>query len=87
VVALKNFLTLCMRGAAILVLVLQRDVNWNYGVPMAIGGLVGGYVGGMVSHRANRAVVRSIVIAIGFAASAYYFWKLYGPAVVRAGAE
>jgi len=87
VVALKNFLTLCMRGAAILVLVLEGDVNWNYGVPMAIGGLVGGYVGGMVSHRANRTVVRSIVIAIGFAASAYYLWKLYGPAVVRAGAE
>jgi uncharacterized membrane protein YfcA len=82
VVALKNFLTLCMRGAAILVLVLEGNVNWNYGVPMALGGLVGGYVGGMVSHRANRTVVRSIVIAIGFAASAYYFWKLYGPAVV-----
>ena len=47
-VALKNFLTLCMRGAAILVLVLEGDVNWNYGVPMAIGGLVGGYIGGMV---------------------------------------
>ena len=87
VVALKNFLTLCMRGVAILVLVLEDDVNWNYGVPMAIGGLVGGYIGGMVSHRANRTVVRSIVIAIGFAASAYYFWKLYGPVVVRAGTE
>ena len=59
VVALKNFLTLCMRGVAVLVLVLEGDVNWNYGVPMAIGGLVGGYVGGMVSHRANRTVVRS----------------------------
>jgi len=46
VVALKNFLNLCMRGAAILVLVLEGNVNWNYGVPMAIGGLVGGYVGG-----------------------------------------
>jgi len=56
-------------------------------LPMAIGGLVGGYIGGMVSYRANRTVVRSIVIAIGFAASAYYFWKLYGPVVVRAGAE
>jgi uncharacterized membrane protein YfcA len=56
-------------------------------VPMAIGGLVGGYVGGMVSHRANRTVVRFIVIAVGFAASAYYFRKLYGPTVVRAGAE
>ncbi|HEY2679703.1 MAG TPA: sulfite exporter TauE/SafE family protein [Candidatus Udaeobacter sp.] len=87
VVALKNFLTLCMRGAAVLVLVLEGDVNWSYGVPMAIGGLVGGYVGGMISHRANRTVVRSIVIAIGFAASAYYLWKLYGGVVVRAGAE
>ena len=87
VVALKNFLTLCMRGAAILVLMFEGDVNWNYGVPMALGGLVGGYIGGMISHRANRTVVRSIVIAIGFAASAYYFWKLYGPVVVGAGAE
>src|SRR6266404_7942136 len=87
VVALKNFLNLCMRGAAILVLVLEGNVNWNYGVPMAIGGLVGGYVGGMISHRANRTVVRSIVIAIGFAASVYYFWKLHGPAAARTCAE
>jgi uncharacterized membrane protein YfcA len=87
VVALKNLLTLCMRGVAVLVLVLEGDVNWNYSVPMAIGGLVGGYVGGMISHRANRKVLRSIVIAIGFAASAYYLWKLYGPAVMPAGAE
>jgi uncharacterized membrane protein YfcA len=87
VVALKNFLNLCMRGAAILVLVLEGNVNWNYGVPMALGGLVGGYIGGMVSHRANRKVVRSIVIAVGFAASLYYLWKLYGPAVLRAAAE
>ena len=87
VVALKNFLTLCMRGAGILVLVFEGNVNWNYGVPMAIGGLFGGYIGGMISHRANRTVVRSIVIAIGFAASAYYFWKLHGAAVIRAGAE
>lgn len=87
VVALKNFLTLCMRGAAILVLVFEGNVNWNYGVPMAVGGLFGGYIGGMISHRANRAVIRTIVISIGFAASAYYFWKLFGPTVMRPGAE
>ena len=87
VVALKNFLTLCMRGAAILVLIYEGNVNWSYGVPMAVGGLVGGYVGGMISHRANRTVIRAIVIAIGFVASAYYFWKLYGHAMVRAVAE
>ncbi len=87
VVALKNFLNLCMRGVAVLVLALEGNVNWKYGVPMAIGGLIGGYVGGMVSHRANRTLVRSIVIAIGFGASAYYFWKLYGPSVVHIGGE
>jgi uncharacterized protein len=87
VVALKNFLTLCMRGVAILVLAFEANVSWNYALPMAVGGLVGGYVGATVSHRANRTVVRSIVIAIGFAASAYYFWKLHGPTAVRAGAE
>lgn len=87
VVALKNLLTLCMRGAAIVVLVYEANVNWSYAVPMAIGGLIGGYVGGMVSHRANPKLVRSIVITIGFAASAYYFWKLYGSAILRTGAE
>lgn len=86
VVALKNFLTLCMRGTAVLVLVYEGNVNWSYGVPMAVGGLVGGYIGGMISHRANRTVIRTIVIAIGLAASAYYFWKLYG-AALQAGAE
>jgi uncharacterized membrane protein YfcA len=54
---------------------------------MAIGGLLGGYLGGTISHRTNRTVVRAIVITIGFAASAYYFWKLYGQAVLRVAAE
>jgi uncharacterized protein len=87
VVALKNFLTLCMRGAAILVLMFEGNVNWSYGAAMALGGLVGGYIGGMISHRANRTVIRAIVITIGFAASGYYFWKLFGSALARTGAE
>jgi uncharacterized protein len=87
VVALKNFLTLCMRGAAVLVLIYEGNVNWSYAVPMAVGGLIGGYLGGAISHRANRRVVRGIVITIGFAASVYYFWKLYGQFLLRAGGE
>jgi len=87
VVALKNFLVLFMRGTAVLVLIYEGNVNWRYGVPMAVGGLIGGYLGGMISHRTNRTVIRGIVIAIGFAASAYYFWKLYGQLLFRAGGE
>jgi len=87
VVALKNFLNGWMRGVAVLVLVLGGNVNWKYGAPMAIGGLVGGYIGGMVSHRANRAVVRLIVIGLGLAVSAHYFWKLYGQGLTHLGGE
>jgi uncharacterized protein len=85
VIALKNFLNSWMRAAAVLVLVVEGNVDWKYGAPMAIGGLVGGYIGGIVSHRANRTVVRLIVIGIGLAVSAHYFWKLYGPAVTPIG--
>jgi uncharacterized protein len=83
VVALKNLLTGCLRAVAVIVLVIEGNVDWKYGAPMALGGLVGGYLGGLISHRANRVLVRSIVIVIGFGVAAYYFWKLYGPAVMR----
>jgi hypothetical protein len=87
VVALKNFLNVWMRGAAVLVLVMQGNVDWRYGVPMAVGGLVGGYLGGMVSHQANRTVIRSIVIGIGLAVSGHYLWKLYAQPILHIGGE
>ena len=87
VVALKNLLTGCLRGVAVVVLVVEGTVNWGYGLPMLLGGLVGGYLGGLVSHRANRAVVRWIVIGLGFGVAAYYFWRLYGPPVMQIGGE
>jgi uncharacterized protein len=87
VVALKNLLTGCLRGVAVIVLVIEGNVDWKYGAPMALGGLVGGYLGGLISHRANRVLVRSIVIVIGFGVATYYFWKLYGPAVMRISGE
>jgi len=87
VVALKNLLTGCLRGIAVVVLVVEGTVNWGYGLPMLLGGLVGGYLGGLVSHRANRTVVRWIVIGLGFGVAAYYFWRLYGPPVMQVGGE
>ena len=69
------------------VLVIEGNVDWNYGAPVALGGLVGGDIGGLLSHRANRWVVRATVIGIGFTVAAYYFWKSYGPAVMRVAGE
>lgn len=69
------------------VLIIEGTVDWGYGLPMALGGLVGGYLGGMVSGRANRTVLREIVIGIGFTVAAYYFWRLYGTSLPYIGAE
>jgi hypothetical protein len=38
-------------------------------------------------RRANQTVVRWIMIGIGLAVSAHYFWKLYGQTVMHVGGE
>jgi uncharacterized protein len=83
----KNLLTGCLRGVAVVVLIIEGAVNWGYGLPMALGGFLGGYLGGRMSHRANRNVVRGIVIALGFGVAAYYFWELYGPPIMHVAGE
>jgi uncharacterized membrane protein YfcA len=80
-------LTGCLRGVEAVVLIVEGLVDWRYGLPMAVGGLVGGYLGGMASHRANRTVVRGVVIGVGFGVAAYYLWRLYGLPDLHLGGE
>jgi uncharacterized membrane protein YfcA len=87
VVAVKNLLTGCLRGVAVVVLIIEGAVNWGYGLPMALGGLIGGYLGGRASHRANPNVIRAVVITLGFAVAAYYFWRLYGSPIMHIAGE
>ena len=87
VVALKNLLTGCLRGVAVVVLVVEGAVNWGYGLPMALGGLIGGYLGGMMSKRVHPKILRIVVISIGFGVAAYYFWRLYGSGELHIGGE
>jgi uncharacterized membrane protein YfcA len=87
VVPLKNLLTGCLRGAAVAVLVVEGTIDWGYGLPMAIGGLLGGYLGGALTGRVSRTALRTVVMAIGFGLAAYYFLTLYGPPGLRFGGE
>jgi len=87
VVPLKNLLTGSLRGVAVVVLIVEGAINWGYGVPMVLGGLLGGYAGGMVSGRTDRRILRGLVIMIGFGVAAYYFWSVYGTSVSHVGGE
>ena len=78
VVPFKNLLAGCLRGVAVVVLVIYGEIAWGYGIPMAVGGFIGGYLGGALTGRVNRTILRAVVITIGFGLAAYYFWTLYG---------
>jgi uncharacterized protein len=87
IVPFKNLLAGCLRGVAVVVLVIYGEIHWGYGVPMAVCGLVGGYLGGALTDRVNRILLRSVVMLIGFGLSAYFFWTLYGRSVLHIIAE
>ena len=87
VVPFKNLLAGCLRGVAVVVLVIYGEINWGYGAPMAVGGLIGGYLGGALTGRIKRTVLRAVVMTIGFGLAAYYFWTLYGPSGLHFGGE
>jgi uncharacterized membrane protein YfcA len=53
----------------------QRTVNWEYGLPMIVAGMIGGYTSARVARSLDRNLVRRIVVMIGFCLAAYYFWK------------
>jgi uncharacterized membrane protein YfcA len=72
---------------AVVVLVIDGEIAWGYGVPMAVGGPIGGYLGGMLAGRVNRNALRAVVVIIGFRLAAYYFWSLYGPSGLRFSSE
>jgi uncharacterized membrane protein YfcA len=79
--SLKTLLASSINGMSVLLFVYNSRVDWRYGVPMIVAGIVGGFAGAVFSRRLNKNVVRWIVISIGFGLSTYYFTRVYLPAL------
>ncbi len=56
---------------------IARVIDWTRAIPMIFAGIAGGYLGASVARRMNKNVVRRIVVLIGFALAAHYFYKLF----------
>jgi uncharacterized membrane protein YfcA len=87
--AVKTVLTVCINGISVVVFAVQRDVIVLYALPMAAASILGGYLGAKVALRVHPRRVRVVVIAIGFALAAYFFYqKLHpGPAATTGKAD
>jgi uncharacterized membrane protein YfcA len=73
--ALKTFLAVWINGISVAVFVWSGQVNWRYGLVMAVAAIVGGYLGARIARLLNRTLVRWMVVAIGFGLAGYYFYK------------
>lgn len=75
--ALKNLLVALITGVAVAIFVVSGAVSWPGTLVMMAGALIGGYCGGMLARHIPAPVLRFVVVASGFALSAWYFWVIY----------
>ena len=55
--------------------IVQGQITWRYGLPMAASALAGGYLAAHFSRRLPQTYVRALVTAIGFGLATYYFFR------------
>jgi uncharacterized protein len=74
---LKNILATCINGVAVIAFILAGVVEWRQAALMIVGGIIGGYGTAKFVQRLDPRYVRGFVIAVGFAMTAYFFWKTH----------
>ena len=70
---MKTLLVSIVNGTALVTFIVARMIVWPQALLMLVGALIGGYGGAWVAQKMNPQHVRWLVIAIGFAMSAYFF--------------
>jgi len=72
---MKTMLVSIVNGVAMVTFILARVIVWPQALVMLVGAAAGGYGGAYLAQKMNPKHVRWLVIAIGFAMSAYFFIK------------
>ncbi|MGD0119383.1 MAG: sulfite exporter TauE/SafE family protein [Candidatus Binatus sp.] len=71
--ALRNYLALCINGVAAIYFVLRGAVSWPQAILMTVAQVCGGYGGALIARRLSRRMVRWIVVGIGLSMAASLF--------------
>lgn len=75
--SLKVLFNICINGVAVMVFIAGGKVHWPLALAMAAAAMVGGYLGAAVARQLERNLVRRVVVAIGFALAAWYFYRQF----------
>ena len=71
--ALRNYLALCINGVAAIYFVMRGAVSWPEAILMTVAQVGGGYGGALIARRLSRRTVRWIVVGIGLSMAASLF--------------
>ena len=72
---LKALLGVSINGLALLTFIVSGVIQWKYGLMMATGGILGGYSTAAFARKIDQRYVRTFVIVVGWAMTAYFFWR------------
>jgi len=74
--ALKNIVTSCINGVAVLTFILAGIVAWPQALVMVAGAITGGYGAAAIARQINPRLVRRFVIAVGLAMVIWFLpWR------------
>jgi uncharacterized membrane protein YfcA len=74
---LRTLIVTCGNAVAVAVFIVAHAVYWPQALLMTLGAIVGGYAGAYSAQKMRPRTVGHLVIAIGYAMSAFFFWKTY----------
>ena len=76
--ALKNILSAVIYSVTVVTFIIAGAVSWPQTVVMLLAASLGGYGGARMARNIEGPWLRRLVIAVGSALTAYYFYKVLG---------
>jgi hypothetical protein len=73
--ALKVVSTTMANGIAFLIFVIGGQVVWSYCLLAMVASAIGGYSSARLAHRVPQPLLRGLVVFIGLAMAAWFFWR------------
>jgi hypothetical protein len=73
--ALKVVTSTAANGVAVIIFIVEKQVEWRFCVLAMIVGAIGGYSSASTARRVPQPVLRALVVVIGLSMAAWFFWK------------
>ncbi len=72
--SLKVVTSTTSNGVAVIIFIVQKQVEWHYCLMAMIVAAIGGFASASMARRVPQSVLRALVVLIGLTMAAWFFW-------------